>query len=533
MHRSRLLRYALVATLAGSGLTAASASAAAAKPGDDAVVIAVIDSGLSPYHWDFLASKMPQAKTATKKDDLPLTKAPHTYLRGFPKPSAFGSYQPLTLHLDGKNPKADQKKLFERDEDAWLEVEISSGMRPEYYWIPGTKVIGAMTFGAGPTPIYGNGPSEHGMGTSSVSVGNMYGTCPECLLVFIQASGGSQYEAAIEWAERQPWIDAISNSYGMSTTPVARDRVYAGSNTDLQRQATQRGQSIFFSAGNGVMNDFVTPNGTLMSSQEGPDWIVTVGATDPSDVDYSGAGKPADIAGIGTMYPSAYGGATVTGKGNFSGTSNATPTVAGTYGRALWLARQALTGPSRVQNGGTIAVGGKYRCGSQRKTCELADGKLTRRELLARVLQGAKPTKGGFAGRRTVPSSVAGIVPIPKPVGGAPLPFVTTPAVADSQRLSEGYGTYRARLDGTSKWLAEFNGRLWDVMTGKKAAPARPPGDVEWARVDSWCRQHIWGTWEEGAYLDASQTPLPAPDPTTPSRNAYHAGCQSLTRPPG
>lgn len=532
MRSSRLLRFALSAFVVASGVTALPASAATTRPGDDAVVIAVIDSGFSPYHWDFLASKMPQAKTATKRDDLPLTKAPHTWLKGFPSPKKFGTYDSLDLRLDARNKNAKQADLFQRDEDRWLEVETSTKSEPAYYWIPGSKVIGAMSFGGASPPIYGTGVGEHGQGTASVSVGNIYGACPECLLVFIQAGSTASYEAAIEWAENQPWIDAISNSYGMSTVGVVRDRVYAGSDTALQQRATQRGQTIFFSAGNGVMNDFVTPNGTLMSSQEGPDWIVTVGATDPADVDYSGAGKPADIAGIGTAYPSAYGGATVTGTGNFSGTSNATPTIAGTYGRALWLARQALAGPSRVQAGGVVATGKKFRCGSARRKCELADGKLTRRELQTRLFEGARPTKGGYAGRRTVPRSVLGVVPVPEPVGGTPLPFVTTPAVADERRLSEGYGTYRARLDGDAKWLKEFEGRLWNVMTGKAKAPKRPAGDVEWFRVDSWCRQHIWGAWEEGAYRDAASTPLPTPDPTTPARNAYFAGCQGMTRPP-
>ena len=535
MRSPRLLRYALATVLAASGLSV-NASAAPVRPGDDAVVIAVIDSGISPYHWDFLAAKMPQAKTRTKADDLPLTKAPHTWLRGFPSPKAFDVYQPLSLGLDARNPKADQKKLYERDEDRWADVETSTRQSPAYYWMPGTKVIGAMTFGrdsgADSVPIRGTGVAEHGQGSASVAVGNVHGACPECLLVFLQASAGSQYEAAIEWAESQPWIDAISNSYGASTIGVVRDRVYAGADTTKQRLATQRGQTIFFSAGNGVTNDFITPNGTLMSSQEGPDWIVTVGATDPASVDYSGSGKPADIAGIGSMYPSAYGGKTVTGKGDFSGTSNATPTIAGTYGRALWLARQTLSGPSKVQSGGIVAVGGRYRCGAARRSCELADGKLTRAELERRLFDGAMPTTGGFAGRRRVPGSVLGLQEIPPPVGGAPLPFLTTPPVADSRRLSEGYGTYRARLDGDAKWLKEFDGRLWNVMIGKVAAPRRPAGDVEWFRVDSWCRQRIWGAWESGAYRDSGKTPLPAPDPATPSRNAYHAGCQGLTRPP-
>jgi hypothetical protein len=534
--RTRLLAYALSGVLVTTGLAVAqTATAAPVKPGDDAVVVAVIDSGISPYHWDFLAEHMPQAKTPSKADDLPLSKAPHTWLKGFPKPSSFATYKSLNITRDPKNGKREHKALRDKDEDRWSDVEISKPGEPSYYWLPGTKVIGAMAWGAPAAdalPIYGTGPAEHGMGTSSVSVGNIYGACPECLLVFLQANAESDYEAAIEWALKQPWIDAISNSYGMSSTLVLRDRVYGGSDVDAQRAAVDRGQEVFFSAGNGVANDFVAPNGTLMSSQEGPDWIVTVGATDPTDVDYPGAGKPADVAGIGTMYPSAYGGTTITGKGDFSGTSNATPTIAGTYARALWMARQALSGPSRVQSHGAVAKGGRYACGRARRGCELGDGVLTRRELESRLFRGATPTTGGFAGRRKVHSSVLGVVPIPAPVGGMPVPYVTTPPVADTRRLSEGYGTYRARVDGDKKWLAEFNGRIWGPLTGNAADPKRPAGDTEWFRVDSWCRQHIWGEWTQGAYVNDTATPLPAPDPATPSRNAYHQSCQGMTRPP-
>jgi hypothetical protein len=93
-------------------------AAPAARPGDDAVVIAVLDSGISPYHHDFLASQMPQARTASTADDLPLDKAPHTWLKGFPKPSAFDEYAPLELSLTD-DPDARMAELQEKDADAW------------------------------------------------------------------------------------------------------------------------------------------------------------------------------------------------------------------------------------------------------------------------------------------------------------------------------------------------------------------------------------------------------------------------------
>ena len=322
----------------------------------DVTVIAVIDSGITPYHWDFLASKMPRSPR------LPLERPPHEWLRGFPKPTEFASYEQLDLTLEEKNENADYMQLHTADQEEWAKVKQSTPKDVNFYTIPGTKVVGLVDFGT--DGGYGE-TSSHGTGASSVAVGNLHGSCPECLLVFIDTGGFSlpATEQALEWAESQPWIDAISNSYGHST--VLTDNVYTGSDTEAQRKATERGQTVFFAAHNGHDRSFFVPNNTLLSSQPGPDWIVTVGAVDPvNKASYSGHGKPADISGVGLSYPSAYGSPTVGGEGEFSGTSNATPVVTGIYGRALYEARLALRGPSRTQNDGVVAKGKGVRCGS-------------------------------------------------------------------------------------------------------------------------------------------------------------------------
>jgi hypothetical protein len=496
------------------------AATAAADGRGDATVIAVIDSAFTPYHYDFLASRMPQARNRDRSDDLPLRSAPHTWLPGFPAPSAFDTYEPIRITLP-TDPDETPGILAAEDADKWAEVLPSTRAAVNYYWLPGTKVIGAMTFG--PTPVTRHNPQSgnrgtilggagsHGTGTTSVSVGNLHGTCPECLLVFIQHTDQGSAEAAIDWAMKQPWIDAISNSYGMSATYAGRDRIYNGSNTSLQRAASQRGQTIFFSAGNGQENAFTVPNSTLESSQEGPDWIVTVTATAPNGGMYSGTGKPADVAGIGTDYPSAYGATKVSGRGanGFGGTSNATPTVAGTYGRALYLARRALPGASRVQSRGLIAKG-SFRCGAKRRACELAGG-LTATELRFRLLQSAVSTGKGFT------DGVTATVP-------------PTPRLADAHWAAEGHGTYAARLNGTAAWLKEFD-RLWKPLVGLGAPPKRPKGERDWFVVDSWCRQHIWGEWTGGYYR--SGTSLPADDPSgAPARTALRHGCEGLQPPP-
>ena len=472
----------------------------------DATVVAVLDFKFVPYHWDFLASRMPQATDDDPGNDLPLDKPPDTWLPGFPDPAkAFASYEPLDLSLEEKNPDAPVSALDGNDAKTWQSVKQSTPGDLRYYWMPGTKVIGALDFAG--NQIHG-APRDHGTGTTSVSVGNLHGTCPECLLLFVNINDEKDAEPAIEWALSQPWIDAISNSYGFSL--ASRDRLYSGSDVDAQRKATQRGQTVFFSAGNGQDGSFVVPNTTYFSSQEGPDWIVTVGAISPgTHGSYTGAGKPADIAGIGDAYPAAYGSATVSGEGAFGGTSNATPTIAGTYARALYLARSDLRGPSRVQKGGVIARGATFRCGAKRRKCELRDGKLTADELRTRLFEGAVQTEAGTTD---------------------PLGTETAPAVGEDEFLSEGYGSYFARETGEiSDWLKEFE-RILAPLEGRAKPLPRPEGERDWMMVDSFCRQHLWGAWTGGAYVEG-KSELPGFDPAWPIRSQIEQTCPQLQPP--
>jgi hypothetical protein len=473
---------------------------------EDATVVAVLDFQFVPYHWDFLASKMPQATDDDPSNDVPLNKPPHKWLPGFPNPSKeFASYDALRLSLEEKDSAAAVEALDAKDAEKWEDVKTSTPGKLRYYWMPGTKVIGALDFAG--NQIHG-APNDHGTGTTSVSVGNLHGTCPECLLLFININAEEDAEPAIEWALNQPWIDAITNSYGFSA--ASRDRLYSGSDVGAQRKATERGQTVFFSAGNGQDGAFAVPNTTYFSSQEGPDWIVTVGAVSPgTHGSYTGAGKAADIAGIGDGYPAAYNSSTVSGHGMFGGTSNATPTIAGTYARALYLARSDLPGPSRVQRNGVIARGEKFACGSKRPNCELGDGKLTADELRTRLFEGAVHTEAG----QTDPLGIAAL-----------------PAVGEEEFLSEGYGSYFARETGeVGDWLAEFE-RILAPLEGRAKPLKRPEGEREWMVVDSFCRQHLWGDWKGGAYVDG-KTELPGFDPAWPLRSQIEQTCPQLQPP--
>lgn len=498
----------LAAQASGVGVAAASPSASTSG-GDDVTVIAVIDSGISPHHWDYLASKMPQALDGNPRNDLPLERPPHEWLRGFPDPKGFARYSPVPLTLEEDDPNAPIEALRQRDRGPLMSVAPSKGENIRYHWMPGTKMIGALDFDGGgidaPT-------TAHGTGASSVAVGNLHGSCPSCLLVFLDTSFNyDAANAAIHWAASQPWIDAISNSYGKNTVisnNYARDGIYFGE-TDFQRRASERGQTIFFAAHNGIERSFIVPTSPLLSSEAGPDWVVTVGAVSATQnrASYTGHGKPADIASLGSSYPSAYGSKTVGGSGTFSGTSNATPVVAGMYGQALYEARSALPGPSRTQAGGVIATGTHFRCGSKRRDCELSDSRLTAEEMRTRLFHGAVHTPVGM--------TVSGATPASPPVG-------------EDEFLNEGHGTYHALMDGRRSWRSELN-RILLPLLGEAKTLQRPEGEQEWMVADSFCRQHLWGLWRGGYYSEGDE--LPAPSPEWPLRTAVVSGCPLITIP--
>ena len=486
---------------------------------DDVVVIAVIDSGINPYHFDYLASQMPQHQNTDAADDLPLDQDPATWLAGHPGAAAFASYQPLNLTLSD-DPNFRSTDLHALDQAEWNKVQLSSGTENadvHMVWMPGTKIIGHVAFpgaligdpvtsaliGQSEGPIDTWASESHGIGSSSVSVGNIHGSCPQCLLVYVHGTS----EEANEWVAKQDWIDAQTNSWGAST--VFRERYYNGSNVELQREAVDRGQQIFFSAGNGQGNAFVVPNTTLLSSQEGPDWIVTVGAIDPEDgSSFSGHGKPADLASVGRSYPSATGGGDgVTASGNFSGTSNATPVVAGVYGKALYQLRQALPGASRLQDSGIVAFG-PAGCGAANADCALADGEVTIHELRQALFRAARYSDEIW--------NVGGQVTLP----------AGSPVDQELEFLAEGHGSFFGRLRGDDDLSADVT-RILDFVRGEwfeeESAEA-----VAWFTADSICRQAIWGAWDHGY---AARFPAPAPDPSWPVRSFLAEACPTVLPP--
>ena len=498
MKRSRLYSFLLSVVAAAALLPAVAGAQTPVDGRDDVTVIAVVDNQFQPQHWNFSGARMPQHLDGDPSNDLPLSSAPDTWLPGFTTDGLAG-YTPLPVTIDEANKNRSVTSMQNADAEAWSSMKRSSSDAVNYYWIPDSKVVGAVHFG---TSKFQGTNTAHGAGTSSVAAGNIHGTCAECVVVLV-TYGGSDREAASNWAMNQPWIDVVTNSFGFSA--VERERLYSGSDTELQRTATERGQTIFFSSGNGISNTFSVPNPTLFSSQEGPDWIVTVGGVSPSGGEYTGAGKPADIASVGSSYPS-QGGATVSSAGTFGGTSNATPVTAGIFAKSLYWARTQLDGP-RLQSDGVLATGTPVACGDQRQDCELGDGVLTSAELRGRLFGGAIRTSQGF-----------------NPAG-----TVDTPAkTAETELASEGHGSYFGKLKGAEAFAQEL-ARITGPMDGTAPALERSPDEVDWMTVDSYCRQSIWGGGAGGYWQEGEA--LPASSQAWPLRTALAGSCGELFPP--
>lgn len=493
----------------------------------DATVIAIIDTGISPYHWDFLASRMPQALDANPANDLPLDQAPDTWLPGFPDPEAAfrGSYNRVDLALDENDPRRTFNELRAQPADAakWETIESSTPDAINYYWFPGTKLIGAVTFapeGRIHEPPEPYGP--HGHAVAGSAVGNFVGTCPECLLVFVQIEPAEtaeqrnrQFVAALRWALAQSWIDVVSSSQAIVVPLTPGDAVYpdwldSTFDVDIARTAAERGQTLFQAAGNGLDANFLVPNPTLTNSYMGPDWLVDVGAVAYSGEHVSGAGKPVDIAAPAVNYPISHPDAGIGGHPRRTfGTSLPAPAVAGLYAQALYHARRSLPGPSRTQQDGVVAsTEGAFPCGAERTACELADGVLTATELRTRLFHGAVPTDGD--------TSLANTLRIPAEA--------TAPIADEWRLLNQGHGIYTGRfVPGGAAWLEDLE-RILAPMEGRATTLDRPDGERDWMIVDSFCRQHLWGAWD-GGYFVEGQTVLPGPDAAWPIRTGIETAC--------
>jgi hypothetical protein len=403
-------------------------------------VVGVADSGVNPYHLEFSATTYPDPDVLAATANF--TRHPSEYLAGYP-----ASSQALPLTLGAGYYPAKDKPVFAGVEQGKL------------YWIPGTKIIGAVdadnnaasNAAADATPILDD--DGHGTGSSSVSTGNRYGYCPTCLLFFVE---GLDETIATSY----PFVDITSHSFGYTGGAPVGPVVGPNEGT---RAAAERGQITLFAAGNGVGNAFDVPVATYGSDQTGASWNITVGAIRrDSQRAIVGDGIPVDISAWGDgNLPSACRTGTV-GQCAFGGTSAATPYTAGVFGTVLTGVRRAIGDPKAGQRPGQVVAEGAAIAGS----IYLSDGKLTRTELREAVLKTAFPLNQENR------------------VSTFPFP-ATAPYAGESNVLFEGYG---AATPESAK-------RAIDVILGRALLPDRSFED-EFFALDQAIKDTLYGGYD-------------------------------------
>jgi hypothetical protein len=405
-------------------------------------VIGIADTGINPYHLEFSAATYPDPDVLALTDNF--TRHPSEYIPGYP---ADAEAIAITTG-EGYFPEQD-KPLWSGNDT------ITAG---EMYWIPGTKIVGAVDAGGStgvtsssdPHPVLDD--NGHGSGSASVSAGNRYGYCPTCLLVVVEALDETVVADF-------PWVDISSNSFGyVGGLPIG---LLVGGSEET-KEAAERGQTTLFAAGNGVGNAFDVPISTYGSDQTGPDWNVTVGALRRDNQRaIVGDGIPVHLSAWGDgNLPSACRTGTV-GQCAFGGTSAATPYTAGVFGTVLTKVRQAVGDGQAGQKTGQVVATGL----AVAESVYLEDGALTRAELREVVLKTAQPLNTGNA-----PS---------------PYPYPMTAPYTDANVLFEGYGAA----------TPQSAVRAVDVLLGRSQLPERPFEDQFFA-LDRQVRDSLYGGYD-------------------------------------
>ena len=340
MDLRRLAIIGLTAAAIGSLMPSSAAGGTSARRGlgkKPFVVVAVVDSGINPYHSDF------------RRNDL--TAHPSTYIEGFPNDT-----KALKLSFGER----DYHSAILRDGERWKKVKTG-----KLVWIPGTNIIGAIDVGGSSSSFLDK--VGHGTGVASVAAGKTHGPRdPDVLLVVVTG-----FTAGLQWAARQPWIDVITNSWSTyDTEPVTQGSAQAS------RRAVADGKVVCFASAN-----LSTPH--WFTGEQGPSWNLNVGAASSKNRgEHYYTGWPNDVLGIANVKAAEH--TSLTGERDFNGTSAAAPHVCGLIAKVLADVRGRLGDGRQGPHKAALATGPKLK-GSMR------DGALTNDELLDAIQSTAVP----------------------------------------------------------------------------------------------------------------------------------------------
>ncbi len=411
--------WALAAASIG-GSTASARSPVQDLRSESFTVIAVVDSGINPYHDDFA------------RPDL--TAHPSTYVRGFPR-----SAPALRLSLD-----EDYATAVSGDERVWDSLPANT-----LTWIPGTNIIGAIgPFDSGDVePVLDR--HGHGTSTASLAAGMIHGPRSRNVLLVVVKG----FEGGLRWAAKQPWIDVVTNSWGPPFWLTGSEEIIgAGSGmAAASRAAVERGKMTCFATGN-----LAAP--TLPNPTAGPSWVMSVGAASATTRgEHAYTAWPNDILGLSGM-DAADNRSTGGVSEGFNGTSAASPSACGSVAAALARARAAVHDTVEGPHGGGLLV-------SSRRRGYLQDGVLTRVELEDAVMLTARPAE-------TSPPSPQDPFAIPGPPAGG---FVRGGyGIVDGDSARDAYELVLGRVERPDRtvedaWFAaleEIRNALWGDPPG-------------------------------------------------------------------
>lgn len=428
MRRIALACLALLATTAVVPVAGAAERATA--------VIALNDTGINPYH-DAFADNSPRAY-----------RHPSTYLSGFPRGA-----QALRLTLDEPN----YWKALDRDcERVWAKVKPG-----RLYWVPGTRIVGAISFTRGveidcsdpqPADAIVLDTAGHGTMTASRAAGTGMGACADCLVVAVEG-WGKDFHEGVDWITRNAaWIDVQSHSWGL-TRPFLEPTGTVSAKPEFARSMERAAatQPFFRASGNAAL--FVGQP-VHADPQYTPSTIV-VGAHDSGSATLWHGFTP-DVVADGCGARAARAATTSEAKDDeASGTSSATPWAAGTAARLILEARRALGSSDTGVTDGTLAKGAPLKSGP------LADGDLTLGELTDVMFHTAIARPEGDAHDGDEPC------PTEDRYGPVPVEWKSVPEEAPAY-LSIGYGA----IDDAATALA------LDVLMGRTGVPERAGEDA-------------------------------------------------------
>lgn len=205
------------------------------------VVVAVIDTGINPYHDVFRAPGLPN---------------PSTFVAGLDDVEEI----PLSFDI----PYGDAVEA-----DPWNGLE-----RNRLYWFVGTRVLG-VSLGEYGAPIDENegrypvlDEYDHGAGTASlVAQAN-----PEAIILMVEVDSPRH---GFDWILDRTWVDVVSLSIGLLGN-VPFENLVPGQSVypERTRAVADSGRLIFLAAGNEV-------NTCMFDQLCGPPWVVAVGGVDP------------------------------------------------------------------------------------------------------------------------------------------------------------------------------------------------------------------------------------------------------------